>query len=69
MGGAVGDSSYNAQLAGVIGQNAVENNEFSIVIDAANKLAAKKMKKIGMNANQWELILILLHVVNIMIKN
>lgn len=26
IGGAVGDSSYNAQLAGVIGQNAVENN-------------------------------------------
>jgi hypothetical protein len=26
IGGAAGDSSYNAQLAGVIGQNAVENN-------------------------------------------
>lgn len=26
IGGAVGDSSYNAQLAGMIGQNAVENN-------------------------------------------
>jgi filamentous hemagglutinin len=26
IGGAVGDSSYNAKLAGVIGQNAVENN-------------------------------------------
>lgn len=26
IGGAVGDSTYNAQLAGVIGQNAVENN-------------------------------------------
>ncbi len=29
IGGAVGDSSYNAQLAGVIGQNAVENNKMS----------------------------------------
>jgi hypothetical protein len=29
IGGAVGDSSYNAQLAGVIGQNAVENNGIS----------------------------------------
>ena len=26
IGGAAGDSTYNAQLAGVIGQNAVENN-------------------------------------------
>ncbi|MEF9956285.1 MAG: VENN motif pre-toxin domain-containing protein [Acinetobacter sp.] len=26
IGGTVGDSTYNAQLAGVIGQNAVENN-------------------------------------------
>jgi len=26
IGGAVGDSTYNAQLAGVVGQNAVENN-------------------------------------------
>lgn len=30
IGGAVGDSTYNAQLAGVIGQNAVENNEMSL---------------------------------------
>lgn len=30
IGGAVGDSSYNAQLAGVIGQNATENNEMGI---------------------------------------
>lgn len=33
IGGAVGDSSYNAQLAGVIGQNAVENNELLKVND------------------------------------
>jgi len=30
VGGTVGDSASNAQLAGVIGQNAVENNEFSL---------------------------------------
>ena len=30
IGGALGDSSYNAQLAGVIGQNAVENNNLSV---------------------------------------
>lgn len=29
IGGAVGDSTYNAQLAGVIGQNAVENNQYA----------------------------------------
>nr|WP_257221510.1 VENN motif pre-toxin domain-containing protein [Acinetobacter sp. YH12145] len=30
IGGTAGDSSYNAQLAGVIGQNAVENNGLNI---------------------------------------
>lgn len=30
IGGAAGDSSYNVQLAGVIGQNAVENNVLSL---------------------------------------
>ena len=30
IGGVAGDSSYNAQLAGVIGQNAVENNVDSV---------------------------------------
>ena len=30
IGGVAGDSSYNAQLAGVIGQNAVENNNLSV---------------------------------------
>nr|WP_228198579.1 VENN motif pre-toxin domain-containing protein [Acinetobacter baylyi] len=29
VGGTVGDSAFNAQLAGVVGQNAVENNEFT----------------------------------------
>ncbi|QIO10352.1 hypothetical protein G8D99_06290 [Acinetobacter lanii] len=27
MGEAAGDSSYNAQLAGVVGKNELENNE------------------------------------------
>ncbi|MDQ1208292.1 hypothetical protein QE380_001215 [Acinetobacter baylyi] len=27
VGGMVGDSAFNAQLAGVVGQNAVENNQ------------------------------------------
>ena len=36
IGGAVGDSSYNAQLAGVIGQNAVENNALETAWDVAN---------------------------------
>jgi len=36
IGGAVGDSTYNAQLAGVIGQNAVENNVLETVWDVAN---------------------------------
>ena len=34
IGGAVGDSTYNAQLAGVIGQNAVENNNVSDMVNA-----------------------------------
>ena len=28
VGGTVGDSAFNAQLAGVVGQNAVENNQY-----------------------------------------
>ncbi|MEF9956282.1 MAG: VENN motif pre-toxin domain-containing protein [Acinetobacter sp.] len=32
IGGAAGDSTYNAQLAGVIGQNAVENNALENVL-------------------------------------
>ncbi|MCO8047148.1 hemagglutinin repeat-containing protein [Acinetobacter towneri] len=38
IGGAVGDSTYNAQLAGVIGQNAVENNQAG-----AHKFAKKQV--------------------------
>ncbi|WP_228267834.1 VENN motif pre-toxin domain-containing protein [Acinetobacter sp. TUM15064] len=40
IGGAAGDSSYNAQLAGVIGQNAVENNS-----TAADMINAKLQGK------------------------
>ncbi len=31
VGGTVGDSAFNAQLAGVVGQNAVENNSFGVL--------------------------------------
>lgn len=34
VGGTVGDSASNAQLAGVIGQNAVENNTVSDMVNA-----------------------------------
>ncbi|WOE32000.1 MULTISPECIES: hemagglutinin repeat-containing protein [unclassified Acinetobacter] len=39
IGGAVGDSSYNAQLVGVISKNTVENNVYG-VIDKNGKLVA-----------------------------
>ena len=42
IGGAVGDSSYNAQLAGVIGQNAVENNNTAFM---ANPLEFEELKQ------------------------
>ncbi|MEG0292624.1 MAG: VENN motif pre-toxin domain-containing protein, partial [Anaerovoracaceae bacterium] len=46
VGGTVGDSAFNAQLAGVVGQNAVENNEFSIISQGVEKqLAENKTKK------------------------
>ena len=44
IGGAVGDSSYNAQLAGVIGQNAVENNGFSIIDENYGKVVKENTK-------------------------
>lgn len=31
VGGTVGDSAFNAQLAGVVGQNAVENNNYNLI--------------------------------------
>ncbi|MEG2263672.1 MAG: VENN motif pre-toxin domain-containing protein [Acinetobacter sp.] len=45
VGGTVGDSAFNAQLAGVVGQNAVENNEFSIVSQGVDKTLAENRKK------------------------
>ena len=38
VGGTVGDSAFEAQLAGVVGQNAVENNETSYKQSIANSL-------------------------------
>lgn len=45
IGGAVGDSSYNAQLAGVIGQNAVENNGYSIIDENYRKVVKENIKE------------------------
>ncbi|MCW1490384.1 hemagglutinin repeat-containing protein [Acinetobacter baumannii] len=45
VGGTVGDSASNAQLAGVIGQNAVENNEFSIITKGVEKKLAENKKE------------------------
>ena len=44
IGGAAGDSTYNAQLAGVIGQNAVENNGFSIIDENYGKVVKENTK-------------------------
>ncbi|MEQ1322419.1 hemagglutinin repeat-containing protein [Acinetobacter soli] len=55
VGGTVGDSAFNAQLAGVVGQNAVENNEFSIVTQGVEKVVVKNKKekelKVKISAN------------------
>ncbi|AYO55247.1 hemagglutinin repeat-containing protein [Acinetobacter wuhouensis] len=45
VGGTVGDSAFNAQIAGVVGQNAVENNEFSIISQGIEKKLAENKKK------------------------
>lgn len=45
VGGTVGDSAFNAQLSGVVGQNAVENNEFSIISQGIEKKLAENKKK------------------------
>lgn len=47
IGGAAGDSSFNAQLAGVIGQNAVENNSIQDIAfaGAEGKTLAKKAEE------------------------
>ncbi|WP_373359146.1 VENN motif pre-toxin domain-containing protein [Acinetobacter lactucae] len=68
VGGTAGDSASNAQLAGVIGQNAVENNEFSIVTEASNK-QGRLLLKCVQKVKQKVLIQIQVHVGNIMIRN
>lgn len=52
VGGTVGDSAFEAQLAGVIGQNAVENNEFSIITQGTEKVIAETKKKKELQA-KW----------------
>lgn len=42
VGDTVGDSSFNAQLAGVVGQNAVENNLFGVITNN-NKFGKQKI--------------------------
>lgn len=50
VGGTVADSASNAQLAGVIGQNAVENNEFSIITQGVEKKLAENKKEKAIQA-------------------
>ena len=56
IGGAVGDSSYNAQLAGVIGQNAVENNRMlhREEVDLIQNLAKEYAKEKGISLEEAE---------------
>ena len=54
IGGAVGDSSYNAQLAGVIGQNAVENNELFKVNDKGDFIACFEVFGLSCSPRQGE---------------
>ena len=44
-GGTVGDSAFNAQIAGVVGQNAVENNGFSIIDENYGKVVKENTKE------------------------
>ena len=54
IGGAVGDSTYNAQLAGVIGQNAVENNELFKVNDKGDFIACFEVFGLSCSPRQGE---------------
>ena len=56
IGGAAGDSSYNAQLAGVIGQNAVENNRMlhREEVDLIQNLAKEYAKEKGISLEEAE---------------
>ena len=44
-GGTVGASAFNAQIAGVVGQNAVENNGFSIIDENYGKVVKENTKE------------------------
>ena len=56
IGGAAGDFSYNAQLAGVIGQNAVENNRMlhREEVDLIQNLAKEYAKEKGISLEEAE---------------
>ncbi|MEF9956818.1 MAG: hemagglutinin repeat-containing protein [Acinetobacter sp.] len=56
IGVAAGDSSYNAQLAGVIGQNAVENNRMlhREEVDLIQNLAKEYAKEKGISLEEAE---------------
>ena len=54
IGGAAGDSTYNAQLAGVIGQNAVENNELFKVNDKGDFIACFEVFGLSCSPRQGE---------------
>lgn len=53
-GGTVGDSVFNAQLAGVVGQNAVENNEFFKVNDKGDFIACFEVFGLSCSPRQGE---------------
>ncbi len=53
VGGTVGDSAFNAQLAGVVGQNAVENNGLTIFpVHPDRMAAAQSLAEYGIE-NGW----------------
>ena len=54
IGGAAGGSTYNAQLAGVIGQNVVENNELFKVNDKGDFIACFEVFGLSCSPRQGE---------------
>ena len=56
IGGVTGDSIYNAQLAGVISQNAVENNRMlhREEVDLIQNLAKKYAEEKGISLEEAE---------------
>ena len=53
-GGTVGNSAFNAQLAGVVGQNAVENNELFKVNDKGDFIACFEVFGLSCSPRQGE---------------